>query len=203
VRVSQTQATQRAEQSRLDALRVNHQTLTAALRPPRNARPNVVSTTIDRPGGYVSLGDTPNFSSGSVTYVVDSQGRGLAAKGWAYDTKGGRTSAQVEMTGRGAPFHGLQASHLFPDFAGGSGLDFNLVPLESQINQSQIATVESFVRSEMRAGREVYLEVYARYDGASKIPSEMTYLVYERQGATMKVVRTAMVGGQTVTGTLQ
>jgi hypothetical protein len=136
------------------------------------------------------------LASGEHLHLIDQLERPVKAQGWLFEGAGGsRTGAQRALTGPGAPYHGTQASHLMPDFAGGSGEWFNLVPLESEINLSQMGSLENFMRGRLAEGDQLYLKVYARYDGANKIPSELTYYIFRREATGLKLLEKRMVGG--------
>jgi hypothetical protein len=136
------------------------------------------------------------LASGEHLHLLDQLDRPVKAQGWLYRGAGGsRTGAQAAMTGPGSPFHGLQASHLMPDFAGGSGEMFNLVPLESEVNKSQIASLESFMRTRLDAGDQLYLQIYVRYDGKANIPAELTYYIFRRDASGLNLLEKRFVGG--------
>ena len=138
----------------------------------------------------------PRALAGDAVYLVDQWNRPLRAEGWMQNTPAPRTSAQKDLTGPGSPHWGLRAGHLLPAAQGGSGQWFNLVPITFEVNNSQAASIEAFIRGHLRNSVQIFLQVYVRYSGQSRIPDELTYYVYgiNSSGGT-HLVEKRQIGG--------
>jgi DNA/RNA non-specific endonuclease len=142
-------------------------------------RPIVEKISTDRVDQYLPY-EPPSQRAlnGAAVYIVDQRNRPLKAEGWMFGQGAPRTSAQRDLTGAGAPYHGLRAGHLLPAARGGSGDWYNLVPITFEVNNSQAASIESFIAAHVRNQAQIFLQVYVRYTGQNRIPDELTYYVY-------------------------
>jgi len=138
----------------------------------------------------------PRALQGQSIYTLDTMNRPVKAEGWMSATGAPRTSAQAQLTGRGSPYHGLRAGHLLPAARGGSGEWFNLTPIEFEVNNRQAASIESLIATHVRAGKQIFLQVYVRYAGQNRIPDELTYYVFQvDQHRTPRLMEKRQIGG--------
>ena len=166
----------------------------AVSRPPRVQRVSTDMPTTD----YLpyEVPDAGSVTDGAHLHLIDGMNRPLKAEGWLSSEGAGRTSAQGELTGPGSAYHGTQASHLLPAARGGSGQWFNLVPLEAAVNKGQMASVEAFLATKVKGGSSIYAQVYVKYMGKNRIPTELTYYIYELANGKLSLIEKRMVGGE-------
>lgn len=165
--------------------------------PGKPQRPIIEKISTDRVDQYLPFQPPDHRAlSGAAVYVVDQLDRPLKAEGWMYGTGAPRTSAQRDLTGAGSPYHGLRAGHLLPAARGGSGDWFNLVPITFEVNNSQAASIESFIATHVRNQALIFLQVYVRYTGQNRIPDELTYYVYGiAPNGAARLIEKRQIGG--------
>lgn len=161
----------------------------------------VLTSSSDLPNGKISFSQPDPIAVNTEAYVhrIDSGGRPLMAEGFLKEISEIRNpSAQRAVSD---PYNVLarrstDASHLIGREFGGSGEGYNLIPLESDINKSQIRQLETDLLSRIRNGEKIYLQVYVEYIGNGKTPSKVTYRIFHQQGESLKMIDQVTFGGE-------
>ena len=59
-----------------------------------------------------------------------------------------------------------------------------------------MASVEAFINGKVKGGSSIYAQVYVRYMGKNRIPTEVTYYIYELVNGKLSLIEKRMVGGE-------
>jgi hypothetical protein len=158
--------------------------------------PEVKTVGSDLPGGRVPATD-PDPALNGYRHLVDQSGRPMMAEGPVRKLPGVRGPAQGAVSG---PYNVqearmINAGHLIAREFGGSTEAFNLVPVPENINLSAMRAVERDVGMMVDMDQEIYLQVYPRYEGASRIPADVTYRIFRKHG-TWKLLKETTVAVQ-------
>ena len=68
------------------------------------------------------------------------------------------------------------------------------MPLTSDVNKSQLASIESLIASHAAHGDKISLQVYVKYEGAGQIPSELSYYVCKRDASGLHQLEKRLLG---------
>lgn len=123
------------------------------------------------------------------TYKTDGQGRIISASGKLHMKEHeGRLPIRdsIEDIGKGDQQDGDDRGHLIGDqFDGANGLE-NMIPQDADINRNDFRKLENELAKEVRAGKDVFVEVTPIYEGDSRRPSGVM-VTYTIDGKTSTV----------------
>ncbi|HRI13066.1 MAG TPA: hypothetical protein PLX89_08675 [Verrucomicrobiota bacterium] len=129
------------------------------------------------------------------THEAGVNDRPLMAEGWvrpdAFPDKRSWEESQVQAAGRGHDPEYV-GGHLFARCLGAEPYR-NIAPLTPELNQS-MASHEKDLCNRARGGEQLYLQVFAHYDGASRSPSHIETRIWKWEDGQKKMVGSRVFG---------